>query len=351
MLIKTFTYCNKKKINEIKKLISKHWITKTKKKHILVRNKKVFDWLYLFKKDRYSFFFTQNEKKKCNGFLGFIRNSKFSKKLKKNDVFWLSMWLGDIKLSNNKNLTGLKIIFYFLNYFKKKTIATIGCNDKTRDLYERLGFKVGSLSHAYLLNPNILNFKIAKLDKKSKHNQISQNNEDRNYEIVNSIKNLKDSKFDRKYSKIFNKNIEYFVNKYEKNDFYFYEFLILKEREEINFLIIYRKILVKKKLIIRIIDFYGNYKNLPKLKNSIINFFKNINLEYIDFYYYGIPDKYLIKMGFNLKINNPNIIIPNYFEPFIRENITINYAVKNGSKRRKFFFFKGDCDQERPNIL
>ena len=139
---KILKYPSKKKTTEIKSLISKYWVKKSKKKHILVRNIQVFNWLYFLKTNKYSFFYTEN-KKKCDGFLGFVQNSKFSNKLKKNDILWLSMWLSDIKFSKKKNFTGLKIILFFLNYFKKKTIATIGCNDKTKELYHKLGFKLG----------------------------------------------------------------------------------------------------------------------------------------------------------------------------------------------------------------
>ena len=83
-MTKIFAYASRTKIQEIKKLISNYWVTKSKKKHILVRDSRVFDWLYLIK-NKYSFFYTE-DKKKCNGFLGFVQNSKFSNKLKKNDI-------------------------------------------------------------------------------------------------------------------------------------------------------------------------------------------------------------------------------------------------------------------------
>lgn len=80
-----------------------------------------------------------------------------------------------------------------------------------------------------------------------------------------------------------------------------------------------------------------------------MNFFINKKIEYIDFYYYGIPNRYLLKTGFKIKKNNSNIILPNYFEPFFRGNININYAIKEKSFKHNQFLFKGDCDQERPN--
>ena len=44
-----------------------------------------------------------------------------------------------------------------------------------------------------------------------------------------------------------------------------------------------------------------------------------------------------------------NIIIPNYFEPFKRENIKLRYAIWPDKKTLPIF--KGDCDQDRPNVI
>ena len=46
-----------------------------------------------------------------------------------------------------------------------------------------------------------------------------------------------------------------------------------------------------------------------------------------------------------------NIIISNHFEPFVKKNIMINFAILKKKKSSKLYLFKGDCDQERPNIL
>ena len=80
-----------------------------------------------------------------------------------------------------------------------------------------------------------------------------------------------------------------------------------------------------------------------------MNFFFNKNVEYLDFYYFGIPNKYLLDTGFKIKKKNSKNILPNYFEPFSKKNININYAIKKGSLKHNHFLFKGDCDQERPN--
>ena len=48
----------------------------------------------------------------------------------------------------------------------------------------------------------------------------------------------------------------------------------------------------------------------------------------------------------NLDTDRP--IIPNYFEPFVRQNVKFAISYK---ARFPYVAFKGDADQDRPNVL
>ena len=55
-------------------------------------------------------------------------------------------------------------------------------------------------------------------------------------------------------------------------------------------------------------------------------------------------------MGFqHLDLNQEEIIVPNYFEPFEKKNVKLEIAYK--SKSDNYVAFKGDSDQDRPNVL
>ena len=58
--------------------------------------------------------------------------------------------------------------------------------------------------------------------------------------------------------------------------------------------------------------------------------------------------KILKKAGFKQNKFTKNIIIPNYFEPFVKENINICTAV--WPKKTQLLIFKGDGDQDRPSF-
>ena len=64
----------------------------------------------------------------------------------------------------------------------------------------------------------------------------------------------------------------------------------------------------------------------------------------------GIPNSILKKSGFVSVYHIKNLVAPNYFEPFVKKNITLNFAILK-KKNTKFYLFRGDCDQDRPNII
>ena len=69
-----------------------------------------------------------------------------------------------------------------------------------------------------------------------------------------------------------------------------------------------------------------------------------------DFYEYAIGDSIMSKSGLHKNHFNDQIIVPNYFEPFVRKNINLKWAIKS-SNSVMTPMFKGDCDQDRPKIL
>ena len=350
--IKILKYPDKKKILEIKYLINKFWKNKNRKKHVLVRRPEVFDWLYKKQNKKYNFYFTNNSNFICNGFLGFLKNSKFSKNLKKTNVIWLSMWLSDSnfrlrkKNSHDYEMTGFYIILKFLKDFKKNVIATIGCNEKTRVIYEKLGFKVGELSHAYFLNPYLKNFKIAKINYR-KCQKFKKNFNNFYFKNID-ISYLKKTDFEKTNRKIFYKDIDFFLNKYKKNTFYKYDFCALFNNKKLIFFLVTKEIIIKNRKVLRIIDFFGSLNYFKFTATQFLKIFKKFNYEYIDFYCYGLSKKDLNKGGFLINSLNSKNIIPNYFEPYVQSNIKINFAY-NPDLTEKIYFFKGDCDQERPN--
>ena len=72
-----------------------------------------------------------------------------------------------------------------------------------------------------------------------------------------------------------------------------------------------------------------------------------LNIEYTDFYNFGIDKTLMKKSGFIKNNFNKKIVIKNYFYPFKNQNIRIRSVYKNTSQ--KLLFYKGDGDQDLPH--
>ena len=66
------------------------------------------------------------------------------------------------------------------------------------------------------------------------------------------------------------------------------------------------------------------------------------NYEYIDILCSGLDEKMLMQSGFTKLDNDGDMIIPNYFEPFVQENVKVHYEKSN----ENLIIFKGDADGE-----
>ena len=98
----------------------------------------------------------------------------------------------------------------------------------------------------------------------------------------------------------------------------------------------------------RIIDIFGDIDNVGSLKKQFENLLSIENAEYIDLLNYGISEKIFKKLDFSkLDFSSDDIIIPNFFHPFIQRNIKIEFSYI--SKYEDFTIFRGDGDQDRPS--
>lgn len=328
---KKIRYLKKTEIDDLQKFIDSNY----SKDHILSKNKKIIFFYYNYKKKKKLDFLGYFENNKLLGIAGIIKLNNWDHNLSKN--YYLSL------LVKNKSLTK-EITFSFFNFIFKKIkpdlFACSGFNKNIKKIYKKIG-KIKKFSHFYIYNTKIkkgLSKNLKKIiikDKLKNHNiKIEETN------TLNEIP----------YSKYYpTKSKDYFINKYIKNPFYKYTFLKIKKKNNTLFFFVIRKIKIKNKnRIVRIVDFYGNINKEIYIGNIIKKYLEINKFEYIDFLCIGLNKSLLQNIGFNLKKNNQ--LIPNYFEPLIKKNITLELCVFNNNFKN-YIFFKGDGDQDRPNLL
>ena len=90
----------------------------------------------------------------------------------------------------------------------------------------------------------------------------------------------------------------------------------------------------------------GCLDEIENIEGNIHVFLNESGAEYLDCYNYGINKDVFLKIGFR-EITG-NTVVPNYFEPFEKKNVDIHYA---SYTKDPVVIFKGDGDQDRPNLL
>ena len=149
---------------------------------------------------------------------------------------------------------------------------------------------------AFILEKNEKKTNIEGLKKFNKVSIINPNKtEDCRIISEKEIKKFEKNLFDYQYPI---KSKKYLINKYIKHPVFKYSFLGYFKNKKIISLIILRVQNYKNLKIGRIVDFVGDQKKLYKLNKILYEFSERKNLEYIDFYNFGILEKNLIKAGF-----------------------------------------------------
>jgi hypothetical protein len=292
------------------------------KKHFFSKNKLYFKWQY-----------QSNQKKlnivalkisgKIRGFQFFIPINFFDKKLSGKEIF-LTNFYCDAKI-----IGGGQVLFkYLISILKPHFIGTIGFREIMISYHKKLGFKVGTLDHYYL-----------------KKNMIKSKKFNNNFF---NILNKKDIFSVNK--KIFSfqtptKSKRFILNRYINHPIYNY---IIYADNKKNSIIIFREIKFQNKKILKIIDFFGKSSSFVNYKSLFYFLILEKGYYSIDIYCHGIKKNILQKSG--LKKTHKKEIVPEFYEPFVKKNIKINFGYLAKKNVKNVRLFKGDGDRDRPAL-
>ena len=129
--------------------------------------------------------------------------------------------------------------------------------------------------------------------------------------------------------------------------YYNYHFIGIYRYEYLVSIWVYRQISVNGAIVLRVVDALGEIKGTLFFEMS--QYLKQQGAEYLDFLNYGIPPDVFFHMGFRELDFNGALVLPNYYEPFDPCNVKIDVAVS--ADYEGYVAFKGDSDQDRPNVL
>ena len=320
----------------IQDFIEKYW----KSGHSLVKSKSLLDFQHLM--GEYYCFYAAVENNQIWSLQGFIPTSQFDLSLSDNCDVWGAIW--KTRDDSPDKMIGLSLLETIEKEFGKGSVGAIGISPIAKKIYRLLSWETGYLRHYYILNEKIDDFTILKTNTKPTYIKHPVSN-DWHIKISYSLNDCEEP------AEIYKpqKSIKFFINRYERHPIYKYSFWCFYQGDILKSIWAVRRITVNKNSVFRVVDVLGRIEEFPDLYNPIQDVLQTESVEYLDLLNYGIAPDVFKTIGFSeLDFESTDTIIPNYFEPFEQKNVKIEVAFKSDSE---YVCFKGDSDQDRPNIL
>lgn len=321
-------------IPQIMGFIEDNW----KKNHILARDRGFFEYEFLEKDGTVNVLIAIDRKKQTiEAMQGILKASRDREHL---DI-WGSCWK---VLPGNMPMLGFEV-------WNQCTVQTgarhqlgIGGNPNTaKKVVERmLRTKLIKMKHHYMLNNLKKDFQIAEIVHKETGRKISgpQFLVERIYD---------EEQFLSYYPDIDNpeavpyKDAWYLTKKYFHHPIYRYEVYGINDQGKTQSLFAVRLQEYGTSKAARLVEYVGDSAAIAYTGSFFANYLEEKDCEYIDFYNYGFKGQDLSSAGFTERTEEDANIIPNYFYPFVQENIDIWIQPIDGA-----IYCKADGDQDRP---
>lgn len=332
-------FCEVDQIPQLQKFIHDFW----KSDHILSKNTELLKFQHLDPiTGKINFVVAVNESGEFTCILGFIPNYQYDASLKKDlgNSIWLAIWKRSPQASKG---IGMKLYEFLISHFNPVSVAAIGINDQIKETYKSLGFSTGQLDHYYFFR---------------NWSKIASYSNSGNFLITEICRLGHSVDYNEKYgkqiqnpSRIPQKSWAYFINRYQKHPIYKYKFYGVFKDSKLMDIMVCRINYVKhpQASCMRIVDVFNNFCSCGDLTSALNKILTTEQCEYIDMLRYSSDYTNFGDIGMDYV--NGQIIIPNYFEPFDATRKTIEFAHKTTETKMPFVIYKGDSDQDRPNLI
>ena len=331
-------FCEKEEIPQLISFFEKYW----SKDHIFVKHPDVLLWQHQ-RRDGGLNYLIGVDKGVIWSIMGLIPLSHFDPDLESEKSAWGALW----KTRPDCKLPGIGTLLQLYATKQYSYYGGLGLSQDNINIQKSLKVDVVELNHYYILNPLINEYEIARIP--YLNTNITCNSKDVNFDLV-EIKDF-DKLPDIKHAYRPLKTNRFVQNKYCNNPYYKYTFLGCQSNK-MECVLVGKRVKVGNRGALRIVDILGDLGHLKGLGYALKTYISQFDdIEYVDLYNHGIDPQYFLQGGFNiLRMNDESIIIPNYFEPFVRDNCILQgfHVAKNVDN---CVFFKADADQDRPNII
>ncbi len=320
--------------------IHDHWSAT----HVFCNAPDVFDWQYLQPDGRFNMVLAQ-QGDTVLGVLGFIPMGRFDAALGDGDVL-LALW--KVRDDIAPPGLGLRMLKLIQSQLKPRMIGAIGTSEMVGPLYRALGYTLDHLHHAAIFAEGGA-ARIASGVPDHAFAAGSINTGDcrliaptlADHDAVEMIS----------ASNTPHKSLAYVQERYLNHPFYAYHTALVWQNTKPRALVVWRRVECNGSHILRIVDIIGDTDWLAHGQALFRPILAQSGAEYIDLMQLGTNDGVLQTGGWISPDWVDGLILPNYFAPFVAQNITITLAYRQFTPgARPVRLYRADSDQDRPNM-
>lgn len=309
--------------------------------HILANSREFFEYHYGGTEGCVNVFLMCKKKGDIVGMIGFVQYSS------KPEMKYVTTSITKVIDNLSVPMCGIELMKRFHKHMAPFVEFGCGANPQTILPIYRNVFKyhTGKLKQYYIINSEIKNFKIVTMpDWKVEGIEFSS---DEQCEVIH-IENIDDIDFDYelKYDNLPYKDKDFLNKRYFNHPVYRYDAYGIRSRQKYEGVIFTRQINYNGSSIILIVDFIGDISCLGKIGAGLRRILSEESAECISLLEVGISSDILAQSGFSL-INDEEVIIPTYFEPFVNINVSNYYE----SMEENLIIFKATGDQDNPKHI
>ena len=346
-----FEFADLSELEDIMSFISRHWGVN----HIYSVSKELLmkEFLWLDQPDKLTIGLAKDTDGEILGIFCF----KFYNYCELPDLAG-ALWKVTSDAEKKYQMIGVRLRQFVIKNVKHRFFSAAGAGEQTKNTYKMLRLQWNQMKQYYIINPLINEYKLTEHLSLNALETSTSGLPDIEMKRVDNVEELRCFDFDRISDILPFKDLRYIENRFFDYPFYSYDvFLVHQLNEQIaHNIVVCRKAVAKDEKgkdiasAYRIVDFYGSEDLLPAI---IISLFDRVRLqgdEFLDFLCHGFDDDLLKQAGMNsLNFDSLDVIIPNLFEPLVKENIPVNCIadVSTGISRH----CRADGDQDRPSFF
>lgn len=246
---------------------------------------------------------------------------------------------------------GSEITRFLVRELRARSAGSLGLSRNTQTVLTRMGYTMGTMDRHFMLNPDLREFRLVggaegrprqPAEAGAPAGEVNEIGPD---EVADFAAASID--FD---ACVPLKSPAYLRNRYARHPCYRYRFFALRAPDAGAGLIVTREVGAEGARAVRVVSFLGDDRSWAGAGPGLLRIVRESEAEFLDVYSLGIGTAHLVRAGLAPHHASDPLVLPHYFEPLDRhsKDLAYGFVTPPGSS---YHFFKGDSDQDRPNLF